>query len=102
MSVEDERKDRPRLAKPKPEGQSLLTSAPTNMVEHPRHYNEHPSGVECITIVRHMNFNLGNVVKYLWRFGKKGPSMEDLRKAAWYLKDEIERLEKEAATGAKL
>jgi hypothetical protein len=40
-----------------------------------------------------MNFNVGNVVKYLWRVGEKpgADEIEDLEKAAWYLKDEIER-----------
>ena len=33
-------------------------------VNHPKHYNLNPSGVECITITRHMNFNIGNAVKY--------------------------------------
>lgn len=63
-------------------------------VDHPEHYNAHPSGIECIDVVRHMNFNLGNVVKYLWRAGEKDPAkhLEDLKKAAWYLNDEIERL----------
>jgi hypothetical protein len=62
-------------------------------VEHPAHYNQHPSGVECIDIVRHMGFNLGNVVKYVWRAGLKDqePTIQDLEKAAWYLQDEIAR-----------
>lgn len=62
-------------------------------VDHPSHYNQHPSGVECIDVVRHMNFNLGNVIKYIWRAGLKGtvPSVQDLEKAAWYLNDEIAR-----------
>ncbi len=59
-------------------------------VNHPKHYNSHPSGIECIEIVRHMSFNLGNVFKYLWRFDHKGVALEDLQKAAWYLNDEIE------------
>lgn len=62
-------------------------------VNHPTHYNQHPSGVECITIVRHFNFNVGNAIKYLWRAGLKGNAVEDLRKAAWYIRDEIERTE---------
>lgn len=68
----------------------------TEAVHHPKHYNAHPSGIECIDVVRHMNFNLGNVVKYLWRAGEKDPAkhLEDLKKAAWYLNDEIERLSK--------
>lgn len=62
-------------------------------VDHPAHYNQHPSGVECIEVVRHMGFNLGNVVKYLWRDGLKDTQVElqDLEKAAWYLNNEIER-----------
>jgi hypothetical protein len=44
-----------------------------------------------------MNFNLGNVVKYVWRSGLKdeAPSIQDLEKAAWYLNDEIERRKRE-------
>lgn len=63
-------------------------------VDHPKHYRAHPSGVECITITEHMNFNLGNAVKYIWRAGEKGDAIEDLRKAAWYVNREIERLSK--------
>lgn len=62
-------------------------------VDHPKHYNEHPSGVECITIVEHFSFNLGNAVKYIWRSGlKSSDSLEDLQKAVWYVNREIERL----------
>ncbi len=64
-------------------------------VEHPKHYTIHPSGIECIDITRHMNFNLGNVIKYIWRAGEKGNVIEDLKKAQWYLNDEIKRLEGE-------
>lgn len=65
-------------------------------VDHPIHYNAHPSGVECIEVVRHMGFNLGNVVKYLWRDGLKDAEVElqDLEKAAWYLNDEVQRRKK--------
>ena len=62
-------------------------------VDHPAHYNAHPSGVECITVVEHMGFNLGNAVKYLWRADEKGQAIEDLRKAAWYVQREIARRE---------
>lgn len=67
----------------------------TDNINRPKHYTSHPSGVECIEITRHMNFNLGNVVKYLWRNGLKdaNPSIQDLKKAAWYLNDEIQKLE---------
>jgi hypothetical protein len=65
-------------------------------VDHPQHYNAHPSGVECIDIVEHMTFNVGNAVKYLWRAGLKGAAVEDLRKARWYIDREIQKLVKEA------
>lgn len=62
-------------------------------VDHPEHYNNHPSGIECITIVEHFNFNLGNAIKYIWRAGlKSNDPIEDLRKAEWYIRREIERL----------
>ena len=61
-------------------------------VNHPKHYTEHPSGVECIEITEHMNFCVGNAFKYLWRAGLKGEQIEDLRKARWYIDREIARL----------
>lgn len=41
-------------------------------VDHPAHYNSHPSGIECIDVVENMGFNVGNAVKYLWRADLKG------------------------------
>lgn len=98
------------------------------MVNHPPHYTSDPSGVECITITRHRNFNIGNAIKYLWRAGLKLPDVEmgqtaqaaiqsgmmsvseveaslkaaqidkqieDLKKAVFYINDEVARLEGE-------
>lgn len=62
-------------------------------VDHPAHYNTHPSGIECIQIVEHFNFCLGNVIKYIWRADENIP-IQDLEKAAWYLDREIERRKK--------
>jgi len=62
-------------------------------VDHPAHYNAHPSGIEVIRITEHLNFCLGNVIKYVLRSPYKGSQIEDLRKAAWYLQREIDRLE---------
>lgn len=59
----------------------------------PAHYRKHPSGIECIDITRHMNFNIGNAVKYIWRHADKGDPIENLKKAQWYLDDEIRRLQ---------
>lgn len=61
-------------------------------VNHPKHYNSHPSGIECIDVVEHLNFNIGNAIKYLWRTDHKN-GIEDLKKAEWYIRREIERLE---------
>ena len=67
----------------------------SEQVNHPKHYTTDPSGVECIQITRHRNFNIGNAIKYIWRAGIKDDKkqVEDLRKAIWYLNDEIIRLE---------
>ena len=58
----------------------------------PPHYQKHASGGECIEITEQMNFCLGNAVKYIWRAGLKGDSVEDLKKAQWYIAREIARL----------
>jgi hypothetical protein len=64
-------------------------------VNSPAHYLEHPSGVECIDVVEHLSFCLGNVVKYVWRADSKFDALEDLKKAQWYLDREIERRERD-------
>jgi hypothetical protein len=69
----------------------------SDAVDHPAHYNGHPSGVECIDVAEHFNFCRGNALKYLWRAGQKGDELEDLKKARWYLDREIARLEGGAA-----
>jgi len=65
-----------------------------DMVNHPLHYTSHPSGVETIQVTRHMNFNLGNAMKYIWRAGIKDPdkTIQDLEKAIFYIRDEISRI----------
>lgn len=66
-----------------------VSKAEVDMVSNPPHYTAHPSGVECIEITRHMGFNVGNAVKYLWRADLKGAAIQDLEKAAFYIQDEI-------------
>jgi len=68
-----------------------------DQVNHPPHYTSDPSGVECIQITRHRNFNIGNAFKYLWRAGLKDETktIQDLEKAIFYIQDEIKRLEGE-------
>lgn len=71
-----------------------------DMINHPQHYNssgitcECKKQIECIDIARNYNFNLGNVIKYIWRHKHKD-GLEGLLKAQWYLSDEIKRLTKE-------
>ena len=64
------------------------------MVNHPSHYNQ---GIEAIDYIEShkMNFNIGNVIKYVTRAKHKGTELQDLKKASWYLNREIERLEGE-------
>ena len=54
-----------------------------DMVNHPPHYKD-ASGIECIEVTKHMQFCGGNCFKYLYRAGKKGSTVEDLKKAVWY------------------
>jgi hypothetical protein len=64
-------------------------------VNHPSHYTSDPSGIECIEVTRHRNFNIGNAIKYLWRNGLKDSDaqIQDLEKSIWYIQDEIKRLQ---------
>ena len=72
---------------------------PAESVNSPPHYTSHPSGIECIQITEHMNFNVGNAVKYLWRHADKDKPLEDLKKARWYIDREIQ-LREQANTNA--
>ncbi len=65
------------------------------IINHPEHYGG-DTPYEAIKVIEawSLNFNLGNVVKYVARAGKKGETLEDLRKAAWYLQREINILSK--------
>lgn len=78
----------------------MVSKNKNDQVNHPKHYTSDPSGIECIDITRHRNFDIGNAIKYLWRAGLKedkdrkliDKQVEDLNKAVWYLVDEIHRL----------
>lgn len=60
-----------------------------DLVNHPPHYTT--GGIETIDFIeaKKLNYNLGNVVKYITRADHKGNRAEDLRKAKWYLEREI-------------
>lgn len=70
-------------------------------VTRPKHYNSHPSGIECIEISQHYGFCVGNAIKYIWRAGLKGSAVEDLKKARWYLDREIMNREGQVSSLAK-
>lgn len=70
---------------------SAPAPATVDMINHPPHYTAHPSGIECIEITEHMGFNLGNAVKYIWRADLKADAIEDLKKAVWYIKRELQK-----------
>jgi len=72
------------------------TEVSNDPVNHPKHYTEHPSGIEAIQITEHMGFNLGNATKYIWRCDLKKDAIEDLKKARWYIDREIAKREAEA------
>ena len=72
-----------------------------DLVNHPTHYNSHPSGVECIQITEHMGFCLGNAIKFIWRSDLKNDAIEDLKKARWYIDREIERRTNEKAKAGR-
>jgi len=73
---------------------SGIDSDDNDPVNNPKHYTEHPSGIECIQITEHMEFNLGNALKYIWRCDLKRDAIEDLKKAQWYIEREIAKREK--------
>lgn len=55
----------------------------------PGHYKTHPSGVECIEVIYPLRFDEGAAIKYLWRLGNKDEDLQELEKAAWYVKHAI-------------
>ena len=74
-------------------------------VNHPSHYTwlKDKAGIEVIDITRHMDFDLGHAIKYILRAGhkteegydNKSKTVEDLKKAIWYINDKIKTIENE-------
>jgi len=58
----------------------------TDLINSPPHYTAHASGIEAIEICSRLDFVTGNAVKYLFRAGHKSSHLQDLQKAAWYLR----------------
>jgi len=70
----------------------LCNEYSVDMVNRPPHYTQ--GGIETIDFIeaKDLNYNLGNVIKYVVRSGLKGTRIEDLKKAKWYLEREINAL----------
>lgn len=67
----------------------------SEQVNHPKHYNEHPKGIECIDVIEDFDLLIGTSIKYLWRAGLKSEDTEiqDLKKAIWYIERKIKKME---------
>jgi len=64
-----------------------------DVIQKAAHYNRHASGIECIELVQHLPFCLGNLLKYVWRTGHKQAALVDLQKALYYLDRERARID---------
>ena len=80
-----QKKERAKKAKT-----TIISSDPVN---HPSHYTS--GGIETIDFIeaKELDYNLGNVIKYITRADKKGKKLEDLKKAQWYLNLDVSNLE---------
>lgn len=77
----------------------------TEQVSHPSHYAwlKDLCGVEPIEICQHFDFSVGNALKYIMRKGKvernlteKQQRIQDLEKAIYYLKNEIDLMKNDS------
>jgi len=70
----------------------------TDKVNHPAYYGGKDNPYEAIKVIDawHLDFCLGNAVKYISRAGKKDPQTEiqDLEKAMWYIQHRIDQLKR--------
>ena len=77
----------------------------TDIINHPDYYKADfpPVEIECIDITRHLPFTVGNAFKYLWRAGRKDSekTLEDARKALWYLRDALHHEMKSVCPAAR-
>lgn len=65
-----------------------------DVVNSPKHYTAGGIEVYDFIVAKGLNYELGNVVKYVSRAGRKGNMLEDLHKAQWYLTAAILREER--------
>ena len=69
----------------------LRENLPQDQVNHPPHYTA--GGIETIDFIeaKGLDYNLGNVVKYITRAEHKGDKIKDLQKAQWYLSRALDK-----------
>lgn len=72
------------------------TEINTSTLSRPAHYGGEGNPFEAIKIIHHynLNFNLGNIIKYTLRCGKKDESIKELEKIKQYAEFEIQRINK--------
>jgi hypothetical protein len=65
-----------------------------DLINQPPHYKS-AGGIESIEVIEsfELNFNLGNAIKYILRCNKKGNKKQDLGKAMWYIKRELDKFQ---------
>lgn len=74
--------------------QPILQGIEDDPVNHPSHYTQ--GKIECIDFIedKNLNYHLGNAVKYIIRCEHKNNKKQDLEKAIWYIRREIEKCER--------
>lgn len=89
------------------ENKTINFTETDDQINHPSHYTwiKDKVGIEVIDITRHLDFDLGNAIKYILRAGKKPinksnsnlnvAAIQDLKKAIWYINDKIKMIENE-------
>ena len=79
----------------KPELASASSSV-SSTLSRPAHYGGEENPFEAIKIIHHynLNFNLGNIIKYTLRCGKKDDAIKELEKIKQYAEFEIQRINK--------
>lgn len=67
----------------------IKLGAAEDVVNQPKHYTSHPSGIECIEISKYLSGCLAQAFQYVWRCGQKDDPVQELRKAIWFIDAEL-------------
>jgi len=71
-----------------------------DVVNHPKHYTSHPSGIECIEFSKHLSGCLAQAFQYVWRCGQKDDPVQELRKAIWFIDAELKIVQRQRMSNA--